>query len=236
MMSACLFLESLFMPIKLNADIGESFGSYSIGNDAIMSYIDQANIACGFHAGDPYIMHKTVLSAQENNVAIGAHVGYRDLAGFGRRFINYEPHILKAEIQYQLGALSAFADIEYVKPHGALYNYASHNKDQAMPIIEAILDFDPRLTLMGLAYSPILDWAQEAGLSTFAEAFADRAYESDMTLRSRSLPGAVLSHDEAVAQAIRFAQEGWADSICVHGDSPDAFETAIAIRKALHAH
>ncbi|MDO4908302.1 MAG: 5-oxoprolinase subunit PxpA [Corynebacterium sp.] len=219
--------------VDLNADLGESFGSYRIGNDDIISIVDRANIACGFHAGDPLVIKKACQQATEAGALIGAHVGYRDLAGFGRRFIAYDPATLQAEIEYQIGALSAFGEVSYVKPHGALYNYACMNKDQAMPIIHALLAYDPALSLMCLANSPIIGWAEEAGLATISEAFADRAYNPDGTLVARSQPGAVLRFDDALAQARSMIEKESADSICVHGDSEGALKLAHAIREVL---
>ncbi|MDO4910445.1 MAG: 5-oxoprolinase subunit PxpA [Corynebacterium sp.] len=221
--------------VDLNADLGESFGSYTIGNDDIIDIVDRANIACGFHAGDPLVIKRACERALAQGVTVGAHVGYRDLAGFGRRFIAYEPEVLKAEVQYQIGALSAFAPVTYVKPHGALYNYACMNKDQAMPIIEAMVEYDGELSLMCLANSPIIGWAHEAGLSTISEAFADRAYTPEGTLVPRTEPGAVLGFEDALAQARKIIAEESADSICVHGDSASALKLATAIREVLDA-
>ena len=227
--------------IDLNSDLGESFGAWTIGNDsAVLDLVTSANIACGFHAGDPLVMIRTCDLAQKRGVRIGAHVGYRDLAGFGRRNMDYHPDDLRAETIYQIGALQAAArsvgaQVTYVKPHGALYNRIANDKTPAMAVTEGILDTDPTLKLMGLAGSPILDWASAEGLSTLAEAFADRAYNADGTLVSRSQPGAVHHDPDVVAgQAIAFATSApitsidgqelivQADSLCVHGDNPEA--------------
>lgn len=240
--------------IDLNADLGESFGAYTIGNDKeVLQLISSANIASGFHAGDPSVMYATCTEAIAVGVRIGAHPGYRDLAGFGRRAMHYHPSELKAEIIYQIGALQAIAhsaggQLSYVKPHGALYNYIARpeGKDQAAAVIEAILSIDPKLKLMGLAGSSLLDFAKEEGLEVIAEAFADRAYHSDGSLVARSQPGAVL-HDpqQASAQAVAFALqqplttiEGdeidiHADSICVHGDNAAALALIQTIRTQL---
>ncbi|MEJ5997167.1 LamB/YcsF family protein [Corynebacterium sp. H130] len=236
----------------LNSDLGESFGSYRIGNDdAVLALVSSANIATGFHAGDPLVMQKTVAMAVEKQVRIGAHIGYRDLAGFGRRAMAYESDVLTAETIYQIGALQAIAraagaQVEYVKPHGALYNTIAHDRTQAEAVIAGIKAADPSLKLMGLAGAPVLTWAQEAGLETIAEAFADRAYTSEGTLVPRSQPGAVL-HDPtaAAAQALAFARgeaitaidgskvQVSAQSLCVHGDNPEALELVKQIRSTL---
>ncbi|PRQ11253.1 hypothetical protein C1Y63_06785 [Corynebacterium sp. 13CS0277] len=239
------------MTLLLNCDLGESFGNYSIGaDDAILPLIDQANVACGFHAGDARVMDLTCARAAELGIQIGAHVGYRDLAGFGRRYIDYVPAELTAEVIYQIGALQAMAKshgaaVTYVKPHGALYNTIAQGGPQAEAVIEGILRADENLTLMGLAGSPILELAQSRGLSTFAEAFADRAYTKDGTLSSRRLEGSVLNEEDGVKQALAIAAgtpfrtiEGeeivlQADSLCVHGDSPEALAMVRSIRAAL---
>ncbi len=242
--------------IDLNADLGESFGAYTIGNDHdVLKLVSSANIACGFHAGDPVVMHKTCAQAIEAGVRLGAHPGYRDLAGFGRRTMIYHPDELRAEIIYQIGALQALAqavggELSYVKPHGALYNHiaaangAGH--EQADAVIDAIMTVNPNLKLMGLAGSAILEYAQDRGLKVIAEAFADRAYNSDGTLVSRTQPGSVL-HDPLAAadQALAFALgepikslQGdaihvQADSICVHGDNAQAVALIETIRSRL---
>lgn len=238
--------------IDLNSDLGESFGSWTMGQDEqMLDIVTSANIACGFHAGDPLVMVRTCELAHANNVRIGAHVGYRDLAGFGRRAMDYDTAELRAETIYQLGALQAAAEtvgahVSYVKPHGALYNRIAHDETQASAVIEAITAVDPSLKLMGLAGSPVLEWAQQAGLDTISEAFADRAYNPDGSLASRKQPGAV-HHDPdiAAAQALAFATgetitaiDGTqlqvnADSICLHGDNPAAVQLARRIAETL---
>ncbi|MDO5076419.1 LamB/YcsF family protein [Corynebacterium sp.] len=240
------------MQIDLNSDLGESYGSWSMGNDgAILKLVSSANVACGFHAGDPLVMRRTCAKARAHGVRIGAHPGYRDLAGFGRRAMDYDSASLTAETIYQVGALQAAAfsvgaKVEYVKPHGALYNRIARDKTQAMAVIEGILPF--RLPIMGLAGTPILQWAEEAGLPTIAEAFADRHYLPDGSLASRSMPGAVLDAERAIEQAIAIAtgkpvttHSGEellvkADSICVHGDNPEALEVVKQIIVGLEAH
>ena len=238
--------------IDLNCDLGESFGNFRVGNDEeVLSLVTSANVATGFHAGDPLVMRTTVRNAKANSVRIGAHVGYRDLAGFGRRFIDYDLDQLTAEVLYQIGALQAACrasgtEVEYVKPHGALYNRIARDAKQAQAVIAAMKLADPQLALMGLAGSPVLAWAEEAGLSTISETFADRAYENDGSLVPRSQPGAVHeSVDEAAGQALNFALgepitavDGTkvsvaADSICVHGDNPHALTVVRTIRDTL---
>ncbi|MFP7366411.1 5-oxoprolinase subunit PxpA [Corynebacterium callunae] len=227
--------------IDLNSDLGESFGNWTMGNDnAVLDLVSSANIACGFHAGDPAVMLKTVGAAYARRVRIGAHIGYRDLAGFGRRFIDYSHEDLVAETIYQIGAIKAVATaagavVDYVKPHGALYNTIAGNESQADAVIEGITRVDPTLKLMALAGSNIVEQARGMGLQVQEEAFADRAYTADGQLVSRSQPGSV-HHDPqvAAAQALAFAQGKpikaitgedvlvKADSLCVHGDNPAA--------------
>lgn len=236
----------------LNSDLGESFGSYSIGNDAdVLELVTSANIATGFHAGDPLVMSKTVALAGSRGIRIGAHVGYRDLAGFGRRAMAYDADLLAAETTYQIGALQAIARahgsrVIYVKPHGALYNCIARDKYQAEAVIAGIKAADPSLALMGLAGAPVLGWAAEAGLSVIAEAFADRTYTASGDLVPRSQAGAVIHDPEiAAAQAVAFAEGSavtaidgskvhvQADSLCVHGDNPAALELVRTIRTRL---
>ena len=240
--------------IDLNSDLGESFGSWTMGQDEqVLDIVTSANIACGFHAGDPFVMVRTCALASANKVRIGAHVGYRDLAGFGRRAIDYDPAELRAETIYQIGALQAAArsvgaSVAYVKPHGALYNRIAHDSTQASAVIEAILAVDPNVKLMGLAGSPVLEWAQHAGLDTISEAFADRAYNPNGSLASRKQPGAVHHDpDVAAAQALAFATgaaitaidgselQVKADSICLHGDNPAALQLARRIAEILES-
>ncbi|QGU02444.1 LamB/YcsF family protein [Corynebacterium kalinowskii] len=236
----------------LNSDMGESFGAFSIGNDgAVLKLVSSANIATGFHAGDPLVMVSTVQTAIAHGVRIGAHIGYQDIAGFGRRDMEYDPKLLEAETIYQIGALQAIArslgaEVAYVKPHGALYNRIAFDPNQAEPVIAGIKAADPSLKLMGLAGSPVLQWAADAGLGTISEAFADRAYTPEGKLVPRSQPGAVL-HDPVVAaaQALAFALgepitaiDGSkvhvrAESLCVHGDNPAALVLIEHIRQKL---
>lgn len=238
--------------IDLNADLGESFGRWSLGDDAaILGIVSSANVACGFHAGDAAGILDTVRLAAERGVTVGAHIGYNDLAGFGRRNLDVDSRDLTAETIYQIGALRGLAraagtEVRYVKPHGALYNTIAHDERQAQAVIAGVIAVDPGLALVGLAGSAGLRLAAEAGLDTVAEAFADRAYLPGGVLVSRREPGAVL-HDADViaARMVRLATEGLvrtldgsdtaiaADSICVHGDSPDAVAIARAVRAGL---
>ncbi len=240
--------------MDLNSDLGEGFGQWTLGDDdALLDVVTSANVACGFHAGDASIMRRVCARAVGSGVSIGAQVGYRDLPGFGRRFIDVEPEALTADVVYQLGALEAFARIagdrvRYVKPHGALYNAIVHHDEQAAAVVAAVVAYDRTLPVLGLPGSVFLRRAAEAGLTTVREAFADRAYTSEGTLVSRRLPGAVL-HDPAeiarrcVAMAtgepIRDVEGGalalTPDSICVHGDTPGAVEIARQVRAALTA-
>ncbi|WP_040156354.1 LamB/YcsF family protein [Mobilicoccus massiliensis] len=240
--------------IDLNSDLGEAFGSWPMGDDAAMlDLVSSANVACGFHAGDPSVARRTCAEAAERGVTVGAHVAYRDLAGFGRRFMDIAPAELSADVLYQLGALQAMAQvagtrIRYVKPHGALYNAIVHHEAQAAAVVEAIVAFDPELVVLGLPGSVVLDLAAQAGLGTAREAFADRGYLPDGTLAPRSQAGSVL-HDpqEVSARMVQLVTTGTltavdgstlsidADSICVHGDSPGAVAMAAAVRDALTA-
>ena len=242
------------MKIDLNCDMGESFGRYTIGNDeAMMPYITSANIACGLHAGDPLVMERTVRLAQEHGVGIGAHPGFPDLQGFGRRVMQLAPEEAEAFVLYQVGALAAFAkaagaELVHVKPHGALYNLAARDRPLAEAIARAVARFSRQLILVGLANSLLVEAGLEAGLPVAREAFADRAYEADGSLRSRRLPGAVLEDPaQAAEQVVRIAQEGLvvactgeevpvqAETICLHGDTPTAVEIAKTIRGELEA-
>jgi UPF0271 protein len=239
--------------IDLNSDVGESFGNWTFGDDAaIITSVTSVNVAGGFHAGDPTTIRTTCAAAAAAGVTVGAHPGYRDLAGFGRRFIEMDPDELSNDVIYQIGAVQALARaagtaVRYVKPHGALYNTIAHHPVQAQAVVDAVLAVDPRLPLMVLPNSEIERRAQAAGLRTVAEAFADRAYNPDGSLVSRSLPGAVLhSVDAVTAQVVRLAVEGTVvavdgsviavptASICLHGDTPDAVRFAAAVRAALH--
>ncbi|WP_405159757.1 LamB/YcsF family protein [Nocardia sp. NBC_01499] len=240
------------MPLDLNSDLGEGFGPWRMGDDAAMlDIVTSANIACGFHAGDPSIMRRTCGLAVQKGVKIGAHVGYRDLAGFGRREITMDPAELRDEVLYQIGSLDAFAKaagdrVRYVKPHGALYHSASRDRRLADAVLTAIVDYDPQLALLGPAGSQLDHAAEAAGVRFVGEGFADRAYTPDGTLAARGLPGAVLGTKEAVTQAVSIATSGTARtvdgsgevavaaaSICVHGDTPAAVEMARLIRTAL---
>lgn len=236
--------------VDLNADLGESFGNYTIGMDKeVLKHITSANVACGFHAGDPLVMAKTVAFAKEAGVRIGAHPGYPDLQGFGRRNMVITPEEAKAYIKYQVGALQAFAKAEgvklqHVKPHGAFYNMAALDEKLAIAICEGIQEVDENLILLGLAGSQHIKAAEIVGLKCASEVFADRAYTDEGVLVSRKLPGAVI-HDEDVAleRVLRMVKKGEvvtntgnvieikADSICTHGDNPSAVAFVEKIRK-----
>ena len=240
--------------IDLNSDLGESYGAWRMGDDAAMlEVVSSANVACGFHAGDPAGILRTVKAAAERGVAIGAHVSYPDLAGFGRRDMDIAPADLTAEVVYQIGALSGLAaavgsKVRYVKPHGALYNRIAVDAVQGAAVIAALKAVDPTLVLMGLAGAPILDQARAAGLTVVAEAYADRAYTPAGHLVPRREAGAVL-HDASLiaARMVRLATEGVveaidgsviridAQSLCVHGDSPGAVAIAREVRGRLEA-
>ena len=240
--------------IDLNSDLGESLGALTMGDDAAMlDIVSSANVACGFHAGDPAGILATLKAAQARGVAVGAHVAYPDLIGFGRRAMDVASSDLVADVIYQIGALQGLAQaagtsIGYVKPHGALYNTIAHDSAQARDVIAAIRAVDANLALVALAGSPLVRWAQDAGLRVVAEAFADRAYTPQGTLVSRREPGAVL-HDSALvaSRMLRLVRDGvveavdgslasvQAQSICVHGDSPGAVAMARAVRAALEA-
>jgi UPF0271 protein len=236
----------------LNADVGESFGAWILGDDeAVLGLVTSANVACGFHAGDPRTLRKACATAAANGVAIGAQVGYRDLAGFGRRFVDVDPSDLADDVLYQLGALDAFARVAgtrvaYVKPHGALYHCTVDDAAQAGAVVDAVRSYEKSLTVLGFPGSELLKAASAAGLPTEREAFADRAYGGDGRLVDRRVAGAVL-HDPAViaARVLRLAQHGEieavdgtvlrvdARSVCVHGDTPGAVDVARAVRDAL---
>lgn len=238
--------------VDLNSDLGEGFGRWTMGDDeALLQVVTSANIACGFHASDASIMRRVCDGAVAADVAIGAHVGYRDLPGFGRRFIDIEPAALAADVIYQIGALDGFARVagsrvRYVKPHGALYNAIVHHEDQAAAVVEAVTAYDRTLPVLGLPGSAWLRLAGEAGLTVVVEAFADRAYTPEGTLVSRRLPGAVL-HDghEIARRCVAMATGAMVKdveggdlrlspgSICVHGDTPGAVEIARSVRDAL---
>lgn len=238
--------------IDLNSDLGESFGAWNMGDDAAMlDIVTSANVACGFHAGDPAGILRTLKAAAAKNVTIGAHVSYPDKVGFGRRNMDVSSDELIADVIYQIGSLQGLAraagtSVRYVKPHGALYNTIAHDRRQAMAVIEAIRAIDPTLVLVALAGSPLIELARSEGLRCIAEAFADRAYTPQGTLVSRREPGAVLHDPKLVAQRmLHLVQSGSieaidgsqvkieADSICVHGDSPAAVEMACELRREL---
>jgi 5-oxoprolinase (ATP-hydrolysing) subunit A len=236
------------LPIDLNCDLGESFGRYSLGNDdAIMPYVTSVNIACGFHAGDPAVMQATVRLAKAHGVKIGAHPGWPDLQGFGRREMKVDPAEAEAMVLYQVGALAAFVRAEglalsHVKPHGALYNQAAQDVALAESVARAVKRFSVDLILVGLAGSGLLEAGRAIGLSVAGEAFPDRGYNPDGTLMPRHLPGAVLKDpQEVAANAARLAREGILfggqvvrpDMLCLHGDSPGAVENARLVREAL---
>ena len=240
------------MVIDLNADLGEGFGVWRLGDDlALLDIVTSANVACGFHAGDPVTIRRTCAAAVDRGVAIGAQVSYRDLAHFGRREMDVEPEELCAEVLYQLAAVDGIARamggrVSYVKPHGALYNRICRDEVQAAAVIEAVADYDTSLPVLTLPGSVVHGAAAAEGVPTIIEAFADRAYTAAGTLVSRRDPGAVI-HDVATvsARAVRMAVEGRvtavdgspvsvsARSICVHGDTPDAVRLAQAVRDGL---
>ena len=240
--------------IDLNSDLGESFGAYKIGRDTdVIPLVSSANVASGFHAGDPTIMSETAKLCKNAGVGIGAHPGYPDLVGFGRRNMNVSPRDVRNLITYQVGALDAFCKSEgislcHVKPHGALYNMAAKDAALAEAICEGIYAYNPALILMGLSGSQMITAAKKLGLPYAAEVFADRAYEDDGTLVARTKPGAMISdEDEAVSRVIGMIKnhsvtsingneiEICPDSVCVHGDSEKALLFVKKIRAALEA-
>ncbi len=243
--------------IDLNADVGESFGRWVLGDDeGVMRSVTSANVACGFHAGDPLTLRRTCALAAERGVSVGAQVGYRDLAGFGRRFLDVAPDDLAADVLYQIGALGALCRasgtaVRYVKPHGALYNAVVHHREQAEAVVAAVLADDADLPLLGLPGSVLLERATAAGLVAVPELFADRGYTSatdggPATLVDRRRDGAVLHDpDEVASRVLRAVTEGVlttvegedvavdAASVCLHGDSPGAVAMAAAVRERL---
>jgi UPF0271 protein len=227
--------------VDLNSDLGEGFGAWRLGDDeALLDVVTSANVACGFHAGDPSTMRRVCAAAAVRGVAIGAQVGYRDLAGFGRRRIDYDPDELRDDLLYQIGALDAFARLTgsrvgYVKPHGALYNTAVRDERQAGAVVAAVAGYDASLPVLGLPGSALLRLAAEAGLRPVEEGFADRRYRPDGTLTPRTEPDALLTGTgEVVAQALRLATgTGRVASLCLHGDTPGAVALARAVRAAL---
>ena len=238
--------------IDLNCDLGESFGNYKIGlDDEVIRHISSANVACGFHASDPLVMQKTVALAKENGVCIGAHPGFPDLVGFGRRNMSVSPSEAKALVQYQIGALDAFCKAAgvklcHVKPHGALYNMAGKDEILAQAVCEGIFEYDSNLILLGLSGSKMIEAGKKIGLRTASEVFADRAYEDDGSLVARSKPGALITDENlAVSRVVEMVKNGRvtsitgneieikADSICLHGDGVKAVEFAKRINEEL---
>lgn len=240
------------LTVDLNSDLGESFGHYTIGNDAnVLPLITSANVACGFHAGDPSVMAKTVAIAESNGVAVGAHPGYPDLNGFGRRRMAMDPNDVTNMITYQVGALAAFTKghhLHHVKPHGALYNAAGKDLDLAVAICKGIKRVDPELPIYGLSGSNLIKAAEQVGIPSRSEAFADRAYQADGSLVPRSQKGAVLTDPAEVAQrAVHMIKDQAVtaitgekvplkvDSLCVHGDNEAALAIVKELRKTLKA-
>ncbi|MBV8081460.1 MAG: LamB/YcsF family protein [Candidatus Eremiobacteraeota bacterium] len=226
--------------IDLNCDIGESYGAWSMGDDdALLDVVSSANVACGFHAGDPSIIDATVRAAAERGVAIGAHPSYPDLAGFGRRSMNLSPQDVESAVLYQIAALAGVARangaaLHHVKPHGALYNDAARNAQLAEAIARAIARFDTTLLLVGLPDSALIAAGKAAGLRTAGEGFCDRAYEPDGSLRSRLRDGAVFTDPEQAAhQAVLLARSERVKTLCIHGDTPGAPRIALAVCAAL---
>ncbi|MCC3864496.1 LamB/YcsF family protein [Terrisporobacter petrolearius] len=238
--------------VDLNCDLGESFGRYKLGLDEeVIKYVSSVNIACGFHASDPVVMEKTVKLAKDNNISIGAHPGFLDLMGFGRRNMDISLEEAKAYIKYQIGALYGFCKSEnvklnHVKPHGALYNMAAKDYNLSKAICEAICEFDEEIILVGLSKSELIRAGEDVGLKCANEVFADRAYEEDGTLVSRKKDGAIITNeDEAIDRVIGMIVNEKvesingkyidikADSICVHGDGIKALEFVKKINKKL---
>jgi UPF0271 protein len=237
--------------VDLNSDLGESFGAWKMGRDSdVLTFVSSANLACGFHAGDPCVMRASVAAAKEAGTAVGAHPGYPDLVGFGRRNLDCTPDQIYADTLYQIGALRAFCEaqgvrLQHVKPHGAMYNSAAKKIDAALAIAQAVKDAGG-LILLGLAGSAFEKAAAETGVPFAAEAFADRGYMSDGTLVPRSQPGAFVRDTEQAAQrVIRMVKEGTVEavdgteislcpqSVCLHGDSPTAVQMARTLRARL---
>lgn len=240
--------------VDVNCDMGESFGPYQLGNDAaILDFVSSANIACGFHAGDPATMRKTVKLAMEKGIAIGAHPGLPDLVGFGRRNMDISAQEAYDMVVYQIGALQAFVQAEggvmqHVKPHGALYNMAATQTPLAEAIAEAVYQVNPELILFGLAGSELTRAGDKIGLRTAHEVFADRTYQQDGTLTPRTQPNALITDQaQSLSQVVRMVKEGLvrsqqgvdvaiqADTVCIHGDGPHALDFARSIHHTLEA-
>ncbi len=238
--------------VDLNADVGESFGRWTLGDDdAVLAVVTSANVACGFHAGDPLTLRRTCATAVEHGVSLGAQVSYRDLAGFGRRFMDVSPDDLAADVLYQVGALGAIAavaggNLGYVKPHGALNNAVMTHREQAEAVVAAVHDLDPGLRVLGMPGSELLAAAERVHLRTVTEAFGDRGYRADGSLVPRGEPGAMVTDpDEVAARVVRMVTEHRVtavdgtdvevvpDSVCLHGDTAGAVEMAVAVRTAL---
>ena len=228
------------MSVDLNADLGESYGRWTLGDDeAMLQVVSSANVACGFHAGDPATLLETCRRAVAHGVVIGAQVGYPDLAGFGRRFLDMSAADLTAAVVYQIGALDGLARtvggrVRYLKPHGALYSACVDHEEQARAVVEAVRAYDRQLPILGLRGSALLRIARERKIRQVTEYFVDRTYTADGRLTDRRRPDALISDaDYAARRAVRAAQEGMAESFCTHGDSPGAVAMAQAVRAAL---
>ncbi|WP_324668130.1 LamB/YcsF family protein [Geochorda subterranea] len=240
--------------VDLNADVGEGFGAYAIGDDeALMQVVTSVNVACGFHAGDPRVMARTVQRAARAGLGIGAHVGYPDRVGFGRRAMALSPEELRTDVLYQIGALAAFCRAEgvalqHVKPHGALYHAALYDEAVARAVVAAVASFDPGLVVLAIRGSRLAKVAEAAGLAVAWEGFVDRRYRADGGLVARGQPGAVIEEPERAAeQAVRMVREGRVRSaegvevetsvhtLCIHGDQPGASAIARAVRRRLEA-
>lgn len=226
--------------IDLNADLGESFGRWTLGDDAaLLALITSANVACGFHAGDPLTLRRSCVDATRHGVVIGAQVSYPDLVGFGRRYIDIAPDELTAGVLYQIGALDGLARaagsrVRYVKPHGALYNTAVDDEGQAAAVVAAVVAYDRELPVLGLPGSALLRIAADSGLRAVTEYFIDRNYTTEGRLVDRRRPDAMVTdHDEAAERAVVAARDGRAESMCTHGDSPGAVAMARTVRDAL---
>ncbi|GAA1838945.1 5-oxoprolinase subunit PxpA [Pseudonocardia ailaonensis] len=240
--------------LDLNSDLGESFGRWTLGDDdAMLGLVTSANVACGFHAGDPTTLRRTVSAAARNGVVVGAQVAYRDLAGFGRRFVDVEPEDLTADVLFQIGGLEAMCRaagtaVRYVKPHGALYNASVHHAAQARAVVAAVAEYDPTLPVLGLPGSELLRAAEERGLRAVPEFFVDRGYTPEGSLVPRREEGALLRDPaEVTERLVRMVTDGVvravdgtdvrvrAESACLHGDSPGAVAMAQAVRDGLAA-